>query len=137
MTRDRITVSGIREFRAALRDVNAELPRRVRLVLNEGADVIVTDARHRVERRTGRAAASYRAQSTQTSARIAIGGRKAPHAPWLDFGGRVGPGGSVRRPFIHAGRYVFPALARHKSEILQRLADAVGELAREAGFDRG
>jgi len=60
-----------------------------------------------VPRRSGRARGSVRSRSTQTFARITGGGAKAPHYPWLDFGGRVGRRGSIQRPFLTEGRYIY------------------------------
>ena len=42
----RIQVTGLREFNRALKSMDAELPKRVRLVLNEAAEVVAGPAWH-------------------------------------------------------------------------------------------
>lgn len=132
---DRIRVAGLRDFQAQLRKMDAGLPRQLRLALNEASNVIIDYAQPRFPRRTGRAAASLKARSSQRVARIALGGRRAPYAPWLDFGGRVGPGRSVVRPFIRDGRYVYKGLAVKRSEVTEIMAAGLAQLARDAGLE--
>jgi hypothetical protein len=87
-----------------------------------------------IPKRSGRAAASLKPRSTQTSVRVAAGGTKAPYYPWLDFGGRVGPRKSVRRPFIGDGRYIYPALSEKHDEFLEAMQRALIESAESAGL---
>jgi hypothetical protein len=53
---------------------------------------------------TGRLAASVRASGTRTGGSVRMGSASVPYAGPVEFGGY--PGG---RPFIPAGRYLFPA----------------------------
>lgn len=131
----RIQVTGLREFNRALKSMDAELPKRVRLVLNEAAEVVAGPARARMPRRSGAAIASLRVASTRGAVRIRLGGRKAPYAPWLDFGGRVGRARSVRRPFLRQGRYVWRSYADHRDQVIATMADGMARLARDAGLD--
>jgi uncharacterized membrane protein len=130
-----IHVAGLVELNRALRKVDTELPKRVRLALNEAADDVAAGARSLVPRRSGRAAATYRARSTRTAVRVAMGSARAPYVSWLDFGGRTGKGGSVRRPFYKQGRYLFPALRKQRPQFEDRLLTAVMGVARDAGFE--
>jgi hypothetical protein len=132
---DPIQITGLRELNKALKQVDADLPKQTRLALNEGAAIVADEARSKVPRRTGRAASTYRARSTRTAARVAIGGAKAKYVPWLDFGGRTGPDKSVHRQFIKSGRYLFPALERKRPEVLAKLEKAVVAVVEGAGLD--
>jgi hypothetical protein len=102
-----IKIEGLNEFVRNLKTLDRDLPKAVRLAFNESADLVVDDARPRVPRRSGRAQRSLRSRSTQTRARVSGGGARARHYPWLDFGGRVGVAGSIRRPFLTEGRYIY------------------------------
>jgi hypothetical protein len=132
----KITVTGMREFQRALRDMEAGLPKQIRVALNLGSKVVIDYAQPRMPRKTGRAAGSLTARSSQREARVALGGRRAPYAPWLDFGGegRV-KGRPPHRDFIRGGRYVYKGLEVKRADIVQIMSDALTELARSAGLD--
>lgn len=133
---DAIQVTGLREFQKALRDMDAGLPRMLRVALNEASDLVVDYASHRIERRTGRAAASLKSRSSQREARVALGGRRAPYAPWLDFGGKgKKPGRPPARPYIASGRYVWKGVAARHDEIIEVMSEALAQLARDAGLE--
>lgn len=129
-----IKVVGLNEFRKGLRGIDRGLPKSMRLALNEVADELVSAVRPQVPHLTGRAAASLKAQSSQSEARIAAGGSKAPHYPWLDFGGRTGRRKSVVRPFFSDGRYIFPTLAGRRAAIEGTMLRALVELASANGI---
>lgn len=131
----RIELSGLREFQSSLRRMDAKLPRQLRIALNEVSDLVIDKARPDIPRRTGRAAASLKARSSQREARIAAGGARAPYYPWLDFGGRVGRKRSVVRPFIHEGRYIYPSLRKNRPEIEMVLKRALASLAESSGLE--
>lgn len=107
----------------------------MRVALNKSSELVIGYARPRVPSRSGRARASLKVRSSQTEARIAAGGARAPYYPWLDFGGAVGRGKSVKRPFYTEGRYIYPGLRQNRDEITQAMADAIDELLRGAGFE--
>jgi hypothetical protein len=130
---DAVKIEGLREFRLGLRDLNADLPKALRLAFNDAADLIVSDARPKVASRTGRAASTVKARSTQTSARVVGGGNRAPYYPWLDFGGRIPRGPS--RPFLPKGRYIYAAFFRRRDEFTDRLQDRLVEVAHAAGIE--
>jgi hypothetical protein len=90
---------------------------------------------------------------------IAEGGAVAPYLPWLDFGGTVGRGrrstarvsihgggrvtvkrvgsrgsGSVVRPYIKDGRYLYPAYFRRFDDMVQATFEAVRAAATSAGL---
>lgn len=134
----KIQITGLREFQRALKTMDAGLPKQLRLALNEASREVIDYAQPRFPRVTGRAAASLKARSSQRAARVALGGRRAPHAPWLVYGGQ----GRVRgrpapRPFIKGGRDFGPyaALDHRRERITEILSDALSQLARDAGLE--
>lgn len=131
----RIDVRGLRDLRRALKDVEETTPAALRDGLADLSGIVADEARSRVPDRTGRARASITVRKRSAGAAIATGGRAAPYEPWLDFGGRVGRAGSIRRPFLREGRYVYPALKDKRPVINDRLDRLLGDLAAKAGFD--
>lgn len=104
-----IKVTGLTEFSKRLKEVDAGLPKVLRVTLNRVADVIVGPTRARMPSRTGRAKSSVKAASLRDAVRVSEGGKSAPHTPWLDYGGEGRRRGRPpKRPFIKAGRYLYP-----------------------------
>ncbi|MEU5721571.1 HK97 gp10 family phage protein [Micromonospora sp. NPDC047738] len=132
----KIRVTGLRDFQRALRDMDAGLPKQLRLALNEAANEVIDYAQPRVPRKTGAAAASLKARSSQREARIAAGGRRAPYYPWLDFGGegRI-KGRPAKREFIKSGRYVYKGLEVRRDRVTEIMSNALAQLARDAGLE--
>ena len=134
-TVDPIKITGLAEFNRNLRKLDSNLPKALRLAQNEAAQIVVDWAQPKVPRRSGKAARSVKAKSTRTAARVEGGGKRVPWYPWLDFGGRVGPKRSVKRPFDKSGRYIFPGYQHNKDQVHDVLVDALINVAREAGVD--
>lgn len=132
---DPIKVEGLRQFQAALKAMDGESQKQLRVALNKAADLVADAASAKVPRRSGRAAASLRAQSSQREARVMGGSKKVSYYPWLDFGGRIGKDKSVHRPFIQRGRYIYPAYVSEYPKVMEALAGALEELARNAGLE--
>lgn len=135
MTQPTITVRGLKEFSKALRKLDAEAAKGIRLVNNEAAEIVVAKARPRIKRVTGRAAGSLKLRSTRTLVRISAGGPRAPYYPWLDWGGRTGIRRSVVRPFLKQGRYIYPALHESRAEVQSAMERGLTRIARQAGLD--
>jgi hypothetical protein len=131
----KVAIKGLAEFNRGLRKLDSEAPKQLRVGLNSAADLLIDKTRPQIPARSGAARASLKARSTRTSARVAVGGRKAPYYPWLDFGGRTGRNRSVNRPFYTAGRYLYPTLGRVRPLILDELDAAIRTVARNAGLD--
>jgi hypothetical protein len=134
---DAVRIEGLREFRANLRQMDRGLARQTRVGLNEAAKIIVRAAKPRVPRGPaagGHAAASIKASSTATSARVSAGGNRYPYYPWLDYGGNVGPADSVHRTYRREGRYIYPAFVDNRAEVEQELATQIARLAQRAGI---
>lgn len=132
-----IRIDGLAQFSRNLKKVDAELPKALRKALNDAADLVVTDAKARVPKRTGKAAGSIKAASTRTAVRVKAGGVRAPYYQWLDWGGRVGRKKKTVRPFIKEGRYLYPAYfhLRDSGRIQQVLERSLLEVAQQAGVE--
>jgi hypothetical protein len=133
--RTTIDIKGLREFQRALKQMDADLPKQIRVAFNSAAAIVVDWAQPRIPRRSGAAAASLKARSGQREARIAAGGRRAPYYPWLDFGGRVGRNKSVERKFYTEGRYIYVGVREQRKEIVESMSTSLTALARTAGLE--
>ncbi len=131
-----IKIDGLSEFVRNLRKLDADLPKAMRVALNQAAEVVAGAARTGVPRRSGRAQGSIRVASTRTAVRVRAGGSRAPYYPWLDFGGRVGRKRSVKRPFLKEGRYLYDAYfaKRESGEFQDALSAALLDVASHAGI---
>jgi hypothetical protein len=131
-----VKIEGLSEFNAQLKAMDRNLPKAVRIAFNKAADVVVADARPRIPTLTGAARGSVKARSTRTAARVVGGGSRAPYYPWLDFGGRVGRGGSAHRPFLQDGRYLYNAYFRKRAsgEFVDVMSKALIQVAKSAGI---
>jgi len=123
-------------FARALRKVDRDLARELRLRMLDIAKDVAVDARGRLDFKhpSGAAKASIKARATTRGARIEAGGSKVPYYPWLDFGGRVGRNESIERKVIPGGRYIYPAIASNREEIEREMVDALTDVAHKAGF---
>lgn len=130
-----IKIDGLAAFSRNLRKLDSDLPKALRIALNEAANLVVDDAKPHVPRRSGRAAGTIKAKSTRTAVRVSAGGRRAPYYPWLDFGGKVGRNKSVGRAFFTDGRYLYPSYfaKRDSGELQQVLTRALLDVAASAG----
>lgn len=132
----KIEVTGLREFQQALKRADADLPKMLRVALNEATGVVIDYAGAHMPRKSGNAIASLKPRSTQRVSRIALGGRRAPYAPWLDFGGEgKRKGRPAARPFIKSGRYVYKGLEVKRADVLEIMSTALTDLAKSAGMD--
>lgn len=130
-----IKVDGMRELQAALKALDGESQKEIRVALNEVADTVRMGAARRVPTKTGKAKASLRATSSQRETRITAGGRKAEYYGWLDFGGRVGKERSVSRPFLRQGRYIWPTIAANRDTLARAVESQLVALARRKGLE--
>lgn len=136
---DPISIKGLKQFNKDLKTLDKDLPKATRVAFNRAADVIVAEARPKVPKgpHNGRARRSVKAQSTRTEARVKGGGGRALYYPWLDFGGKVGRRGAVKRPFLKEGRYIYRAYfdKRRSGEFQEILEDALMDVAKQAGIE--
>lgn len=131
----RIAVTGLNALNRGLRALDTEAPKQLRLALNSAAQLLIDEARPEVPADTGAARRSMVARSTRTTARVAVGGKKAPYFPWLDFGGAGRrPGRPAGRTYYPDGRYVYPTLARIRPRIERQLGEALSAVVAGAGL---
>lgn len=137
---DPIKIDGLSEFSRNLKKLDSELPKMLRLALNESADLVAGRARPLIPtgpNKGGHASSSVKAQSTRTESRVSGGGNRYPYYPWLDFGGSVGPKRSIRRPFIKEGRYIYGSYYElyGSGKFQEAMVTALLKVAREAGVE--
>lgn len=131
----KIKVEGLNEFTRALKKLDADLPKLIRVANNDAANLLIQKTRQVIPSNSGKAKNSLVARSTRTSARITVGGPRAPYYPWLDFGGKTGRNKSVVRPFFKEGRYLYPTLRKYRDEIMAKQYEGMVDVARKAGLD--
>jgi len=131
-----VSVNGVRELQAALKQVEKTWPRELRLVFNEAAKHVAERARPQVPQRSGRLAKSIKPASTQRAGRVGYSSpSKVPYAGWIEFGGKItGPKGDRIRPFVSKGRYLFPAAEQEREPVMRTLEQELGSLIRRAGL---
>ena len=132
---DPIKIDGLAEFTRNLKKLDGDLPKALRIAFNAAAEVVVNDARAGIPTKSGKAKASVKARSTATASRVVGGSKRVPYYPWLDFGGRVGKGGSVRRPFLKEGRYIYNAYFDNQARYAELVEQALLDVARQAGIE--
>jgi hypothetical protein len=131
----KVEVGGLAQLSRALKAVDSDAPKQLRLGLNEAAQLLVDRTRPKIPELTGASRRSLVARSTRTSARVAVGGKKAPWFPWLDFGGKgKKPGRPSARTFYREGRYVYPTLREIRPLIEKQLQDSITAVIRNAGL---
>lgn len=130
-----IAIEGLAEAARSLRKLDSDLPKGLRLAQNEAGQLIVDHAKPQVPKDSGRAASTIKAKSTRTEGRVVGGSARYPYYPWLDFGGAVGKGDTVRRPYYSEGRYLYPALAAKREDVQDALLRALLQVCRDAGVD--
>lgn len=109
------------------------MPAALRESEHDAAEIVANTARTRVP--LGPAVNGHAVTSIQVNkSEVTGGGPRYPYYPWLEFGGRVGPQGSVQRAWKHSGRYLFPALESNDREIENQMDDAVEDAARRSGL---
>lgn len=130
-----ISIKGLRELQAALKQMDGETQKQLRVVFNDAAQTVVGGASRRVPARTGAARQSLRVSSSQREAKVSGGSKRVAYYGWLDFGGKTGRHRSVSRPFVKDGRYIYPAYHANKASIGAALEKGITELCRNAGLE--
>lgn len=129
-----IKIDGLAQFSRNLRKLDSDLPKMLRVGLNEAAGIVIDYARPRIPSRTGRAKSTLKARSTRTSMRISAGGRRAPYYPWLDFGGKGPNNRPAKRPFYSDGRYLWHGFIMKRDELNVALVRSLISTAESAGI---
>jgi hypothetical protein len=139
----KVEVTGLNQLVRAFKQVDADIPKGLRVEMLGIARMVAGDIQRRVPHQSGRAARSVRPRASPRGAGIAFGGNAAPYYPWLDFGGSTGKGhrpgvgwsGSVERDMPDGGRYVYPTIKDNGPKIEQAAGDAVINAAKRAQFE--
>ena len=134
---DAIKVDGLRQFQRDLKTLDQNLPKAVRLALNESVGMVVDSAKPKTPSDSGKARGSIKPSSTRMLARVSGGGNRAPYYPWLDFGGKVGKYRQVQRSFKKKGRYIYPAYFKHRDsgDFQESMVAGLIEVAKSAGIE--
>ena len=132
---DAIAIAGLAEFTRNLKKLDTDLPKALRVAFNGCANIVVDDAKPKVPSKSGKAKASIKARSTASASRIVGGSNKVPYYPWLDFGGKVGKGRSIGRPFIKHGRYIYNAYFDNRPRYVELLEQSLLDVIRQAGIE--
>jgi hypothetical protein len=132
----KVEVGGLAQLNKGLRALDSQAPKELRLALNSAANLLVDHVRPKVPSVSGAARRSLVARSTRTSARVAVGGKRAPYFPWLDFGGQGRIAGRpAPRQFLSEGRYVYPGLREIRPRIEAQLQESITAVIRGAGLE--
>ena len=130
---------GLAELRRDLRRAeDAEGLRELREGLRGAANIVVRDAKGRVQSRSGRLRDSIRATMSGNRAFVVGGKARVPYYGWYDFGSRtphrgrprsVGPwAGTGAGP--RDGRLIYPAIKANNRRIAQEVARALDRALR-------
>jgi hypothetical protein len=147
-----VAIRGLAELQGAFRSVDRDIPKQLRLAMKAIADHVVGVAQQKMPWQTGEAERSLRPRSSATGAGIARPaggtpwrGEPADYYPWLDFGGTTGRGhqtrghngggGSIVRPIVKGGRYLYPAIAQSSKFIAEQAEGAVVKVAKDNQFE--
>lgn len=127
MTKPSITVEGGRDLRAALRKV-ADGTADLKSAHADAANIVAVAARSIAPRRSGRLAASVRSSGQARQGVIRAGKAAVPYAGVIHFGW---PGHNIRpQPFL------YDALDKRASEVIDRYEAAVDQIIHRHGLDR-
>lgn len=131
-----IRVTGIREVNAALKSIGNGAEKDMGKAFKPIAERIASTSRGKMPSITGSARKSVTSGGTQRGAHVSYGGAKAPHTPWLEFGGSTkATETTVRRPFVKQGRYIWPTIMEARENIEEAAEDVLLDLATRHGFD--
>jgi len=130
-----IKIDGLAAFSRNLRKLDSNLPKALRIAINDATNLVVDEAAQRIPTRTGRAKASIKAKSTRTESRIAGGSNRVPYYAWLDFGGRTGRRKATQRAFLKEGRYLYAAYYDKQREFDAALSKGLLQVAASAGIE--
>ncbi|MDQ3107509.1 MAG: hypothetical protein M3Q68_06845 [Actinomycetota bacterium] len=124
----------MKEVQRELRALDSALAKELKDVNLAVADMVADIARAKVPSTSGKARSTYKAKGEQRYAVIKAGGKKAEYVPWLEFGGTRGDEKKQSRPFVSAGRYIWPVVGMQRNKIKSEYAIALGQLLDKAGL---
>jgi len=135
-----LEVTGLRDLKKALKDVETFSPREISQAHKKVADLVVPEVKRRAasrprkERGTG-IESTVRASGIQGGARVVIGNKGRTDAYVQEFGGRAPLFGDRSkwnqvRPWNRQGYFVFPAIRAKQDVIGRAYLEALDEVAR-------
>lgn len=139
MAGEAVDVEGLRGLHRGLKALDAELPAKLKAVSRAAAEPVATLARQLApygdaqDPRRGHPSAlgrSIRTGATSRSATVRAGGRTAPYAGLIHFGGRK----HGRNPYRHAispQPFLWDALDRRRPQVVEAFTAGVAELAHD------
>lgn len=128
-----VRVRGLRDVDRTLSRIRRDAPAEARAASQKVAQLVVRNARPRVPigpAAGGHVKSSVRVVDSSRGAQVSGGGRRFPYFPWLVRGGAVGRNHRVRRRFVPAGRYIWPAYLQTRARAEAILRDHLDRLAR-------
>lgn len=139
----KVQVKGLAELRRAFKQIEGNEKGEFKAAFLPIAQHVAGVVQQRMPHVTGTAQASVKGAATDYGAKLQAGGGRAPYYHFLDFGGSTGKGhrpgvsnsGSVKRPFIRDGRYLYPGAEEAQGEVAEAAGDAIIRLAKRAGFE--
>ncbi len=132
-----VRVRGGARFLASVGVFRGRLPRVVKQAAREAALPVARTAKAGVPlgpAKGGHARSSIRVATSRGGVAVRGGGARFPYYPWLEYGGRVGRNNSVYRARVRRGRYIYPALDRHRPEIEQTMNRLIVRAALGSGL---
>lgn len=126
-----IRVVGLKEFHKRLRETDRDLGRQLTKVNKYVAGMLADATRPALPEASGALRRSLRPGATGKTARVTMGGARAPYAPWIEFGGTIAPRGTpIKRERVPSGRYLYRALAEHRDRLVDAYFDEVSAMLR-------
>jgi len=145
-----VKIEGLADFQAALRRMDGQSQKMLRVVLNEAAEIVAEAAKKKAPEKTGALRNSIRATSQQRYAVVSGGSSRVPYFGFIDYGGTVGrarsseryrfakrkglAGARAVREFIPTGRILYPAFLANEAEVRKAMEQGLTKLARDVGF---
>jgi hypothetical protein len=133
----KVKTSGLDQLIRAAGRAPSEVDAGARRAVKSVAELVARRAQGRVP--TGPGAGGHARSSINVVGKgeqaVVNAGQGFPYFGWLDFGGRVGIRGSVSRPFLNEGRYVYKAYKDQRQEAEQLASTEIKKAIRSAGMD--
>lgn len=115
-----VRIMGLRKLDRELRRLGAEIPKQLREVSKDAAELVASEARSVAPQRSGRLAASVRASGTARGGVVRAGLARVPYAGVIHFG--------WPRHHIAPQPFLYEALDRRREEVIRRFEQDVAAL---------
>jgi hypothetical protein len=127
----KLIIHGLRDFNRELKELDKELPKKLKAVNLLAAQVIADEARPNVHVKSGKLQKSTKAMATPTSARVKMGSKAVPYAGAYNWGhnNRAWGGSMPGHPVVA------DALSAKYDEMVMVYDTAIEDLKKEIGLD--